>query len=360
MSISFKPCNFVAVERKAIIEAFAQLGEILRAIGTGDNVYSEQMGCGLHQFEKLVELSIQMERYNNWYTSVSVRNAFRGIGSWLTEEKLTEWSGNYLFSENPKNVALIMAGNIPLVGFHDVLCVLISGNIALCKLSSDDKFLMPAIKETLIAINPVLGDRMVLVQGKMEGIEAVIATGSNNSQNYFQQYFGKYPHIFRGNRTSVAVLTGNETTEELFDLGKDIFTYFGLGCRNVSHLIVPKGYKFDSFFEAIYPYGDIINHFKYSNNYDYNRAVHLLNLINLLDNNFILLRETRDLHSPLAMLFYHEYESQAEVDAYLEEKKEEIQVVVGQDYFPFGKAQEPTVIDYADNINTMDWLQSLN
>ena len=347
------------MERENIIETFAKVGEILSAIGTGNNVYRAEMGCSEEQFERLLTLSTSVERFNNWFTPESVRSAFRGIGSWLTVEELTNWASQYEFTTAPKRIALIMAGNIPLVGFHDVLCVLMSGNIALCKQSSDDKHLLPAIKAIINDIQPELAERIILVEGKMEGIEAVIATGSNNSQNYFQQYFGKYPHLFRGNRTSVAVLTGEETEQEIFELGKDIFSYFGLGCRNVSHLMVPEGYDFTPFFEAIFPYGDIINHYKYGNNYDYNRAVHLLNLINLLDNNFLLLRETDELHSPLAMLFYHTYPSPEEIANYLKEKEVEIQVVVGKGYKSFGQAQTPTLMDYADNIDTMKWLNSI-
>lgn len=348
------------MERQIIIDTFAQLGKILNAIGTGHNEYHSEMGCTEEQFQNLVQLSSTVERYNNWFTPESVRSTFRGIGSWLTTENLIEWATNYKYSTQPKRVAIIMAGNIPLVGFHDLLCVLTSGNIALCKLSSDDKHLLPAVKAIVSTLNSSVGERIVIVEGKMENIEGVIATGSNNSQGYFQQYFGKYPHIFRGNRTSVAVLTGEETDQELFELGKDIFTYFGLGCRNVSHLIVPGGYDFSKFFEAIFPYGDIINHYKYGNNYDYNRAVHLLNLINLLDNNFILLRETEELHSPLAMLFYHHYTNENEVEQFLEKHKQDLQVVVGKGYMPFGQAQYPTIKDYADHIDTMKWLSSIS
>lgn len=348
------------MERQIIIDTFAQLGKILNAIGTGHNEYHSELGCTEEQFQNLVQLSLTVERYNNWFTPDSVRSTFRGIGSWLSVENLNEWAANYKYATHPKRIAIIMAGNIPLVGFHDLLCVLTSGNIALCKLSSDDKHLLPAVKAIVSSLNSSVGERIVIVEGKMENIEGVIATGSNNSQGYFQQYFGKYPHIFRGNRTSVAVLTGEETDQELFELGKDIFTYFGLGCRNVSHLIVPAGYDFTKFFEAIFPYGEIINHYKYGNNYDYNRAVHLLNLINLLDNNFMLLRETEELHSPLAMLFYHHYTNENEVEQFLEKHKQDLQVIVGRGYMPFGQAQYPTIWDYADHIDTMEWLNSIS
>lgn len=347
------------MERNDIVKGLVQLGTILKELGKDNAVYTTELSCTEENFDKSLDLVTSVERFNNWFTPTSVRSVLNEIAQWLTPEELNPWLANYQYSFSPKNVALIMAGNLPLVGFHDVLCVLVSGNVALCKMSSDDKHLLPAVKALLNDIDPEIAARIVLVEGKMEGIEAVIATGSNNSQNYFQQYFSKYPHVFRGNRTSVAVLNGNETSEELKSLGKDIFTYFGLGCRNVSHLIVPKGYNFNAFFEAIFSYGDVINHYKYGNNYDYNRAVHLLNLINLLDNNFLLLRESDELHSPLAMLFYHTYESQEEINSYLMEHANQIQVVIGEDYTPFGIAQSPSVSDYADNFDTLKWMETL-
>jgi hypothetical protein len=190
-------------------------------------------------------------------------------------------------------------------------------------------------------------------------VDAVIATGSNNSLKYFEQYFGKYPNIFRKNRTSIAVLDGTETTEELYALGIDIFQYFGLGCRNVSHLFVPEAFKLDRFFEGILEHSDVINHNKYGNNYDYNKAVYLMNKVELLDNNFVLLRESEALFSPLAMIHYQRYSNQEEVRSFLEKHKGDIQVVVGHGFTPFGKAQAPGLSDYADGVDTMRWLESL-
>src|SRR5690606_23069064 len=181
------------------------------------------------------------------------------LGSQLTEEQLNNWVSKYKFSDKPKAVALIMAGNIPLVGFHDFLCVLISGHKAICKLSSDDKTLLPALAEHLITFVPELKERIEMTTGRITEMDAVIATGSDNSLKYFEQYFGKYPHIFRSNRTSVAVITGNESKEQIEELGKDIFDYFGLGCRNVSHLMFPEGYDVSRFFEGIFSHSDVIN-----------------------------------------------------------------------------------------------------
>ncbi len=347
------------MERNQIISDFSHLGTVLLALSQENPTYNAAFACTKENFESVAEIMRTVNRYNNWFTYESVQKSFAGIASWLDVATISDWAEQYTFSNEPKQVAIVMAGNLPLVGFHDVFCVLLSGNRAKCKLSSDDRHLLPAIKMILNDIQPLLAERIQIVEGKLGEVDAVIATGSNNSQNYFQQYFSKYPHVFRGNRTSIAVLTGKESNEELHLLGKDIFTYFGLGCRNVTHLMVPKGYDFVPFFEAIYPYGDVINHYKYANNYDYNRAVHLLNLINLLDNNFLLVRESELLHAPLAMVFYHTYENEQEISAYLEENEQNIQVVVGQNYTPFGIAQEPKIGDFADNFDTMKWLQEL-
>jgi len=249
--------------------------------------------------------------------------------------------------------------HLPLIP-KDFLSVLLSGNIAVCKLSSDDKTLLPALSEILIQFEPGLKERIIFSHGPIGKIDAVIATGSDNSTKYFEQYFGAYPHIFRTNRTSVAVLTGKETDEELKFLGNDIFQFFGLGCRNVSHLIIPDDYPIEKFFEAILEQGDIINHHKYANNYDYNRAVYLLNQHAILDNNFVLLKESEELFSPLAMLFYHRYGSMDEVYAYLKHHEEKIQCVIGKDFIPFGQAQCPSLDDYADGVDTMKFLEKLN
>jgi hypothetical protein len=252
-----------------------------------------------------------------------------------------------------------MAGNIPLVGFHDFLSVVISGNKAVVKLSSDDKNLLPAIVKILLIFNEGLGERIEISQGKIGEIDAVIATGSNNSMQYFNQYFGKYPHLFRKNRTSIAIIEGNESKAELESLGADIFTYFGLGCRNVSQVFIPKDYDINLIFEAIITHSEIVNHHKYANNYDYNKAIHLMNQEQILDNGFVLFKESDQLFSPLAMLFYHRYENQNELELYLHNNKENIQVVVGKSYVPFGKAQTPELNDYADGVDTMKWLEEL-
>ena len=296
---------------------------------------------------------------NGWFTKENVYQSLNALGSQLTESNLNEWTNDYSFSISPKNIAIIMAGNIPLVGFHDFMSVLISGHNAICKLSSDDNSLLPALAQHLIQFSPELKQRIIFTNGKMNKMDAIIATGSDNSIRHFKEYFGHLPNIFRKNRTSIAVLTGTETRDELALLGKDIFEYFGLGCRNVSHLIVPENYDFNLFFESIVDFHPIINHHKYANNYDYNKAVYLLNKSNLLDNNFVLLKKSNELFSPLAMINYHYYKNEEELNQYLEYHNEQIQIIVGKNYTAFGNAQRPLLTDYADGINTLNWLQKL-
>jgi hypothetical protein len=226
-------------------------------------------------------------------------------------------------------------------------------------LSSDDKTLLPALIALLKNFAPELGERITVSEAKLGEVDAIIATGSGNSMRYFESYFGHLPHVFRKNRTSIAVLTGEETKEELEALGSYIFTHYGLGCRNVSKLLIPKDFELNRFFEAIIDFGQIINHHKYANNYDYNRAIYLMNLEEILDNGFLLLKESDELFSPLAMLYYQRYENKEEVQLFLSKYIDDIQVVVGEGYEKFGQAQCPLLTDYADGIDTMDWLVKL-
>jgi hypothetical protein len=297
--------------------------------------------------------------HNGWFTEESVRTSLLNLGNWLTREQLTNWTSPYSFTENPKVVAVIMAGNIPLVGFHDFLCVLLSGNKVQCKLSSEDNKLLPLLTHYLFQFTPKLKEFISFSDRNLSSFDAVIATGSNNSLVNFESYFSKYPHLFRHNRTSIAILDGTESKEELKALGEDILNYFGRGCRNVTHLLIPENYDLNRFFEAIVDLGGLINNKKYGNNYDYNKTIHLLNLESFLDNNFLLLKESDNLFSPLAMLYYHTYTSQQEVDLYLQLHQDSIQCVVGHNYLAFGTAQCPSLYDYADNVDTMAWLNLL-
>jgi len=317
--------------------------------------------------EQLLTVINNEKQYNAWFTSESVLKAVKAIGRMLNAADLSQWFERYDIDKNKtvKPVGLILAGNIPMVGFHDVLCVLATGNYALIKSSSQDARLISQVLEMLVAIDPAFSDRFTFVE-RLEGFDAIIATGSNNTSRYFEYYFGKVPHIIRKNRNSVAVLTGNETAGQLFELGHDIFDYYGLGCRNVSKLFVPKGHNFNFFFESIEPYQPIINHHKYNNNYDYNKSIYLVNSDKHLDNGFLLLKEDERLASPLAVLFYEYYDSLQSVQQLLEAKTENIQCIVStaplkvkNQVVDFGKSQQPALLDYADGVDTMRFLTEI-
>lgn len=350
------------------IKAFVELGEFLEQFADIDTKKVEN-ALNDRFYSLFNELIETVHIYNGWFTPENVRNAITGIVHLLKKDSLIDWLSAYInelsHQKETKKVAVIMAGNIPMVGFHDMLCVLISGNKFIGKLSSDDKLLLPTLTKILIAIEPEFEAYIQFNEGTLKDIDAVIATGSNNSSRYFEYYFGKYPHIIRKNRNSVAILTGKESTEELTALGGDIFQYFGLGCRNVSKLFVPKGYKFDTFYESIFQYNAIVNNNKYGNNYEYNRTVYLMNSSsNLLDNNFLLLKEDTGYTSPIGVLYYEYYNNVEELEKKLLNEADNIQCIVGNyssalNKTPFGTAQSPKPNDYADGIDTMRFLIKL-
>jgi hypothetical protein len=263
----------------------------------------------------------------------------------------------------PKTVGLILAGNIPLVGFHDFLSVVVSGHKVLVKTSSNDQKLLPFLANYLISVNSELENHIKFTERKLENFDAVIATGSNNTARYFEFYFKDKPSIIRKNRNSVAILTGNESHEDLVNLGEDIFRYFGLGCRNVSKLYVPKDYNFENFFKAIYEYKDVIFYEKYSNNYDYNKAVFLMSNFKLLDNEFLTIKEDTSYSSPISSVFYEYYEDLNEIKSRLKNDADQIQCIVSKDAIEnsilFGQTQKPNLWDYADNVDTLVFLQQI-
>lgn len=347
------------MKRSELIRLFAQLGKVCEHAGNGEEWVGFDLGITEEEYEKLRYVIHRQFIYNGWFTKENVQRALLDWSKLLTPEKMDTWTSPYPFSSHPKRIGVVMAGNIPLVGFHDFASIVLSGHIAVCKMSSEDNTLLPALLEIMVQWNPDFANHFRLTAGKIGEIDAIIATGSDNSVRHFEQYFGHLPHVFRKNRTSVAVLDGSETPEELEALGDDIFTYFGLGCRNVSHLLLPEGFVIDRFFEGIFKHKDIVYNKKYGNNYDYNKAIFLMNKHNLLDNNFVLLKETEDLHSPLAMVYHHSYKNQEEVATYLQNHASDIQVVIGHGYVPFGAAQTPDWMDYADGFDTMAWLTGL-
>ncbi|MEN9326497.1 MAG: hypothetical protein RI943_918 [Bacteroidota bacterium] len=314
------------------------------------------------EFEQLIQLS---QSHNGWYTPEQVYFSIQSWAKALTKENLDQWTSSYDFTTTEsKTIAMILAGNIPLVGFHDFISVLVSGHNVLVKTSSDDQHLLPFLAKYLITIEPQLAQKITFVEGKLENFDAVIATGSNNTARYFEYYFKDKPSIIRKNRNSVAVLNGQETKEQLIALGEDIFRYFGLGCRNVSKLFVPKGYSFDAFFEAIFEYQDVIHYEKYANNYDYNKAVFLMSNYKLLDNGFLTLKEDSSHASPISSVFYEYYDSLAEIEKRLKTEAETIQCIVSnnlvQNSIPFGKTQRPQLWDYADHVDTISFSLTIN
>lgn len=347
------------MKKTELINLFAQLGKVMAELGAANEWKDVSSGLTESEYLKIQTVVNRQMIYNGWFTTDNVRKALSDWSKLLTKDEISNWLENYSFSEKPQKIAVIMAGNLPLVGFHDFASIVLSGNIAVCKLSSEDNTLLPALLEIMVMWDPEFIKHFELSMGRMGEVDAIIATGSDNSVRHFEQYFGHLPHVFRKNRTSVAVLDGTETAEQMKALGDDIFTYFGLGCRNVSHLLLPEGYEFKNFFENMMEHKDIIYHKKYGNNYDYHKAIFLMNKHELLDNNFVLLKSSEDLHSPLSMVYHHTYANKAGVDAYLAKHEADIQVVIGKGYLPFGDAQNPGWMDYADNFDTMKWLSEI-
>jgi hypothetical protein len=345
-------------------KCFVALGKFLSQFSLDKNTKDETV---LHNdlfFDDFVDLFKLSQSHNGWFTQEQVYHAIQSWAKALEEDNLNQWISVYDFSEvKPKTVGLILAGNIPLVGFHDLLSVLISGHNVLVKTSSNDQHLIKFLARYLVAVNPEIENCITFTDGKLENFDAVIATGSNNTARYFEYYFKNKPNIIRKNRNSIAVLNGNETHDDLVNLGEDIFRYFGLGCRNVSKLFVPEDYNFDAFFKAIYEYKDVIYYEKYSNNYDYNKAVFLMSNFKLLDNEFLTLKEDTSYSSPISSVFYERYENIEHLKKQLEKDADQIQCIVSngviENSIPFGKTQQPELWDYADNVDTLLFLNKL-
>jgi hypothetical protein len=304
---------------------------------------------------------------NGWFTPDYVKQSLEAIaGELLNEKNLREWLSAYSIPDelSDKIVGLVPAGNIPLVGWHDIMCILLAGHKAAIKLSSKDTVLTKWILGKLVEISPETGSRFEFAE-RLNQIDAIIATGSDNTARYFEYYFSRYPHIIRRNRNSVAVLTGTETEADFQALAHDIFDYYGLGCRNVSKIYVPEGYDFSKLFEALGPLGEeAFQNNKYRNNYDYHKSLLLLNRDEHLDSGFLLIKPANALASPVASVHYETYASLDQVKQELEDVKEHIQCIVSgegviEDAIPFGNTQCPRPWDYADNVDTMAFLLNL-
>ncbi len=329
------------------INAFHQLGEQIK------NLSSEEK-------EKLFALTANE---NPWFTDPNVDRALNGVSKFLDHKALETWLGNYSIKNSSKKIGVAMAGNIPLVGFHDLLCILLSGHQLVAKLSSSDSVLMKFIKDSLIKIDPAFSEK-IFFEERLNNVDAVIATGSDNTSRYFEYYFRNIPHIIRKNRTSCAIILGEESSEEFSVLGKDIFSYFGLGCRNVSKVYVPENFDFIPMLKSLDSYQPIINHHKYANNYDYQKSILLINQIHFYDTGFLLLTKNENMVSPISTIYYESYKDQDDLNAKLKLNEGKIQCIVSargwfKQSVPFGEAQFPAVDDYADGIDTLAFLQAI-
>lgn len=310
--------------------------------------------------ERFSSILRKSENENSWFTIENQKISLNQWADLLTEKNIKNWLTKYQTATTPKKVGLILAGNIPLVGFHDVISVILSQHIPVIKLSSKDKTMLPFL---LSKWNEFSEDNIQYeFAERLKDFDAVIATGSNNTARYLEYYFKDSLSIIRKNRTSVAVLKGDETVEELQFLAEDIFRYFGLGCRNVTRLFIPQDFLIDKIFESFLNFNDVINHHKYANNYEYNRAIYLLNAEKFWDNNFVMLKEDEALFSPLSVLNFSRYENIDEVHTFINENEKDIQAIVakpelGFDSINFGEAQNPGLDTYADNVDTMKFLE---
>ena len=299
---------------------------------------------------------------NPWFTVKSITNAVLSISDMVEKDMLNAWLNPYTIKEpsSPKNVLIIMAGNIPLVGFHDLLSVIIMGHNPVIKLSSNDNVLMPLIINIFLDLFPSNYNQIKFINDvKGRSFDAVITTGTDNSANYFKYYFKDAKKIIRKNRRSIAVLDGSESSQQIKGLANDIFLYYGLGCRNVSKLYLPCGYDLNILFKSFYSHKHVIEHKKYGNNYDYNKAIFLMGNNKLIENGFILLKEDSSLYSPVAMLYYEYYNDINDVDTFINKNSDKIQCIVSKNNIPFGNTQKPKLWDYADGVDTIDFLKQL-
>lgn len=356
--------------KQQIIRDFARLGKFMRALADNRNEapdFSDEEKAFLQAGRMLTE---RAQESNPWFTPENVRQAFRNWAEALREDKIRQWLNAYEVPvKHPKKIGIVMAGNIPMVGLHDLLSVLASGHDAVVKLSSSDNKFIPFLIKYLEHINPEWKGKVEFRDGIMKDADAFIATGSNNSARYFDYYFRNYPHIIRHNRNGVAVLTGNESPEELRGLADDMLQYFGLGCRNVSKIFVPRNYDLNKIFQASLAYAPYTSHRKYMNNFRYNKAVLTMEPGaaepgRLLENGLILLKKDHRYASPVGVIYYETYDKPEEVEKILEHDKDKIQVIVSHapipGAVPFGQTQKPELWDYADGVDTMKFLTGLS
>lgn len=345
------------------IDAFVKLGSFLSQFSQAGIEEKENIEFNDLFFEGFKHQIKVAQENNSWFTKDNILFSLESWSKALNRENISTWIQDQRFNATKSTVAIIMAGNIPLVGFHDFLAVLISGHSVLVKQSSSDKNLLPFLAKYLEYIEPSIKGSIQFTEEKLERFDAIIATGSNNSARYFEHYFKGKPNIIRKNRNSVAVITGNETDHEMRALSNDIFQYFGLGCRSVSKIFVPEGYSFDAFFNGMYSKKDFINNAKYANNYDYNKAVYLMSEFDLLENGFLMIKEDESYASPIATIFYEYYSDSIQLKEKLSLDADKIQCIVSNGFneseIRFGQTQHPQLWDYADGVNTLDFLATI-
>lgn len=336
------------------IDTFVALGDYLR-----NPTHQEEVKAVAHQ----------AHQKNNWFTVGNVLNALQALTEqFLTRDTLTDWANRYVVEPaDPKWVGVVMAGNLPAVGFQDLLCVLVSGHKLMAKLSSQDFVLIQYLIQKIVELNPAFATRTRVVD-RLNEAEAYIATGSDNTSRYFAYYFAKKPHIIRRNRTSLGVLLGDESDEQLTRLGDDILTYYGLGCRNVSTLLIAEEAQeqaIQNLLRTLEPrLPDLLANHKYQNNYDYNKSIYLVNQVPHFDNGFLLLTQNDALVSPISVVYYQTYRYQDDAQTVVRTHADKIQAVASADGWfpgsvPFGQTQRPTLFDYADGVDTMAFLEKL-
>ena len=347
--------------KKNIIKELVSLGRFLSQFSTEKPSRCPTIANNNIFFDGFIDQLKLASKFNGWFTKENICFALKQWSELLKEKSLAQWLSNYPNSNNqPKTIALIMAGNIPLVGFHDFLACIVTGHNLIIKQSSNDRHLLPFIVSYLIHEESLIKSKIKFVDNKIEKFDAVIATGSNNTARYFNAYFKNKPSIIRNNRNSIAILNGNESENDLKNLSNDIFRYYGLGCRSVSKIYVPKNYDFDMLFKAVYKWHPVINVRKYLNNYDYNKAVYIMSEFDIIENGFLMLKEDRRLSSPIATLFYEYYDNVSELKSKLKVISSEIQCIVANGFnskeIKFGSTQSPALKDYADGVDTVDFL----
>ena len=336
--------------------AFSELGTLFK-----ENVDKKE-NKKFPEWDTVLEKTlIESHSYNSWFTIDNLKLSLKNWSNSLQENIISDWLFKYnIEDKSSKKIAIIMAGNIPAVGFHDLLCSLLLNFDCIVKLSSEDKLLIPFIVKFLESRNEKLKNKVTFESEKLKDFDGVIATGNNNSHRYFDYYFSKYPNLLRKTRHSIAVLDGKESDNDLSELSNDIFNYFGLGCRSVSKVFIPYGYDLDLLFNAFFRHKEVVNHNKYVNNFDYNKAVYLMSKEKFIENGFIILKEESKLGSPIGCLFYEFYNDKKEITKLINNNSDSIQCVVSNINFntniKFGQTQCPNISDYADNNDTIKFL----